>query len=262
MSDFSTIRLERDGSVARLVLARPEAHNAMSIELIREMRAAIAAIEADAGVRVVVLASEGPSFCAGGDLKWMKTIRLQSRAERIAESGELAKMLFELNRLSKVVVGRIQGPAYGGGLGLVACCDVAIAVTTARFALTEVTLGLVPANIAPYVARKLGEANARRVFLHGKPFDATEARRLGLVAEVVEPDALDAAVTAEIAQTLRCPPRAVAATKKLVDFVLRHSDAENMAYTAECLADAWERDEAKEGIESFVEKRSPSWRAK
>jgi methylglutaconyl-CoA hydratase len=262
MKAFETIRLERSAAgVARLVLARPEAHNAMSIQLIREMRAALAAIEADAGVRVVVLASEGPSFCAGGDLKWMKTIRLQSRAERVAESGELAKMLFELNQLSKVVVGRIQGPAYGGGLGLVACCDVAIAVTTARFALTEVTLGLVPANIAPYVARKLGEANARRVFLHGKAFDAGEARRMGLVAEVVDPDALDAAVAAEIAQTLRCPPLAVAATKKLVDFVLRHSDAENMVYTAECLADAWERDEAAEGIAAFVEKRTPSWRA-
>jgi methylglutaconyl-CoA hydratase len=259
--EFATIRLERgaDG-VARLVLARPEAHNAMSIEVIRELRKALDAIESDSAVRVAVLASEGQSFCAGGDLKWMSRIRVQSRTERVAESGELAKMLFELNRLRVPVIGRIQGPAYGGGLGLVACCDVAIAARTARFALTEVTLGLVPANIAPYVARKLGEASARRVFLHGKPFDADEARRMGFVAEVVEPEALDAAVAAEIAQVLRCPPLAVAATKRLVDYVLRHTDEENMAYTAECLADAWERDEAKEGIAAFIEKRRPSWR--
>src|SRR5918996_6198695 len=142
--EFSTIRLEHDADgVARLVLARPEAHNAMSIEVIRELRTALAAIESDATIRVVVLASEGQSFCAGGDLKWMSRIRVQSRAERVAESGELAKMLFELNRLRVPVIGRIQGPAYGGGLGLVACCDVGIAARTARFALTEVTLGLV-----------------------------------------------------------------------------------------------------------------------
>ena len=249
-----------DRGVMRLTLARPEVHNAMSVELIREMRAAIAEIEGTPPCRVVVITGQGESFCAGGDLRWMKSILGQSRAERVAESGELATMLYELDRLSRPLVGRIQGPAYGGGLGLVACCDVAIASRAARFSLTEVTLGLVPANIAPYVARKLGEAHARRTFFTGKMMTADEAAAMGLVGRAVAPEELDEAVEAELRSILRCAPGAVAATKRLVDYVLRHDDHDNRIYTADRLADAWETAEGQEGIRSFLEKRPPSWR--
>ena len=246
--------------IAHLTLARPAVHNAMSIELIRALRQAIAEIEARDGCRAVVLTGEGESFCAGGDLRWMKSIAAQSRAERVAESAELASMFYELDRLSRPLVGRIQGPAYGGGTGLVACCDVAIAARTARFSLTEVTLGLVPANISPYVARKMGVANSRRTFFTGKVMTADEAVALGLVAAVVEPAALDDAVEQEIRSILRCAPGAVAATKRLVEWVLRHDDHDNRVYTADRLADAWETAEAREGIAAFLEKRAPAWR--
>ncbi len=258
---YETLRLRFDDrGVATLTLSRPTVHNCMSDVLIREMRAAVAAIEAEPGCRIAVLTAEGESFCAGADFKWMQTILGQSRAERVRDSAELASMLFELNRLSKPLIGRIQGSAYGGGNGLVACCDVAFAAKTARFCLTEVLLGLVPANISPYVARKMGEANARRTFFTGKMMTADEAAAMGLLTAAVEPAELDSAVEAEIRSILRCAPGAVAATKRLVDYVLRHDDATNRVYTADRLADAWETEEGLEGIHSFLEKRPPAWR--
>jgi methylglutaconyl-CoA hydratase len=258
---YETLRLERDDrGVATITLSRPAVHNCMSDRLIADMRRAIAALSADAACRVVVLTGEGESFCAGADFKWMKGILGASRAERVRDSAELASMLWELNNLSRPVIGRIQGSAYGGGNGLIACCDVVFAANTAKFSLTEVTLGLVPANIAPYVARKMGEANARRTFFTGKVMTAAEAAAMGLVTAAVEPAELDAVVETEIRSVLRCAPGAVAATKKLVDYVLRHDDATNRVYTADRLADAWETDEGKEGIAAFLEKRKPAWR--
>ena len=260
-ASYETLKLHCDDrGVARLTLARPAVHNSMSIDLIRELRRAIAEIEGMSACRAVVFAAEGESFCAGGDLRWMQAIVAQSRAQRVAESGELAAMLYELNRLSRPLVGRIHGPAYGGGLGLVGCCDVAIASRAARFSLTEVTFGLVPANVAPYVARKLGEANARRVFFTGKMMSADDAAAIGLVAKAVDPGELDEAIEAELVSILRCAPGAVAATKRLVDYVLRHDDHDNRLYTADRLADAWETEEGREGIRAFIEKRAPSWR--
>ena len=258
---YQTLTLSFDDrGVATITLSRPAVHNCMSDVLIAEMRRAVAAIEAAPACRVAVLTAQGDSFCAGADFKWMQTILGQSRAERVRDSTELASMLYELNRLSRPLIGRIQGSAYGGGNGLIACCDVAFAARTARFCLTEVLLGLVPANISPYVARKMGEANARRTFFTGKMMSADEAAAMGLVTSAVDPGELDAAVEAEIRSILRCAPGAIAATKKLVDYVLRHDDATNRLYTADRLADAWETEEGLEGIRSFLEKRSPSWR--
>lgn len=258
---FETLRLHFDErGVATITLSRPAVHNCMSNVLIADLRRAIAAIEATPSCRVAVLTGEGESFCAGADFKWMQTILGQSRAERVRDSAELASMLYDLNRLSRPLIGRIQGSAYGGGNGLVACCDVAFAANTARFSLTEVLLGLVPANISPYVARKMGEANARRTFFTGKMMTADEAVAMGLVTAAVPPAELDAAVEAEIRSILRCAPGAVAATKKLVEYVLSHDDATNRVYTADRLADAWETEEGLEGIRSFLEKRAPAWR--
>lgn len=260
---YETLRWEIDDrGVARITLARPEVHNCMSDRLIADMRRAIAAVEALPECRVVVLTGEGPSFCAGADFKWMKSILDASRAERVRDSTELAAMLYELNRMSRPLIGRIQGSAYGGGNGLVACCDVAFAALTAKFSLTEVSLGLVPANIAPYVARKMGEANARRTFFTGKVMTADEAVAMNLLTAAVGPEELDAAVETEIRSILRCAPGAIAVTKRLVDYVLRHDDAANRIYTADRLADAWETEEGQEGIRSFLEKRPPKWRPK
>ena len=258
---FETLRLEFDGrGVATITLSRPAVHNCMSDVLIADVHRAVRAVEATSDCRVAVLTGEGPSFCAGADFKWMQGILGASREARVADSAALASLLYDMNRLSKPLVGRIQGPAYGGGNGFIACCDVAFAAKTARFSLTEVTLGLVPANIAPYVARKMGEANARRTFFTGRMMSAEEAARMGLVTAAVEPGELDAVVEAEIQSILRCAPGAVAATKRLVDYVLRHDDLTNRVYTADRLADAWETDEGREGIAAFLAKRPPKWR--
>jgi methylglutaconyl-CoA hydratase len=260
---FETLKLDFDDrGVARLVLSRPDVHNCMSDVLIRDVRRAVAAIEAERSCRVAVLTGEGPSFCAGADFKWMNRILGATRAERVADSAELASMLYELNALSKPLVGRIQGSAYGGGNGLVACCDVSFAARTAKFCLTEVMLGLVPANISPYVARKMGEANARRTFFTGRTMTAEEAVAMGLVTEAVDPEKLDEAVEAEIRSILRCAPGAVAATKRMIPYVLSHDAETNRVYTADRLADAWDTEEGREGIASFLEKRAPSWRPK
>lgn len=259
--EFETLKLEADDrGVGWITLTRPSVHNALSDQMIADMRGVIAVIEADPGYRVVVLTGEGDSFCAGGDIKWMQSILASSREERVRGSAELAAMFWELDHLSRPLIGRIQGPAYGGGNGFIACCDVAFAAATAKFSLTEVTLGLVPANIAPYAARKLGHANARRVFFTGKVMSAHEAATLGLLTAAVDPTELDEIVEEEIRSILRCAPGAIAATKKLVEFVLSHDDETNRIYTADRLADAWETEEGEEGIRSFLEKRPPSWR--
>ena len=258
---YETLRLEFDDrGVATITLSRPQVHNCMSDVLIADMHRAVREIEATTACRVVVLTGEGESFCAGADFRWMQSILGASRESRVADSAALASLLYDLNRLSRPLVGRIQGSSYGGGNGFVACCDVAFAAKTARFSLTEVTLGLVPANIAPYVARKMGEANARRTFFTGRMMSADEAVAMGLLTEAVDPAELDAKVEAEIRSILRCAPGAVAATKRLVDYVLRHDDATNRVYTADRLADAWETEEGREGIQAFLEKRAPKWR--
>ena len=258
---FETLNLRVDEkSVARVTLARPDSHNAMSIAMIRELGLAVTEIESNDSIRVAVLTGQGKSFCAGGDLKWMQNIAQQSRAERVAESSELADMLYRLNRLSKPLVARVNGAAYGGGLGLIACSDISIGVDSARFALAEVGLGLIPANIAPYVVRRIGEANARQTFFNGKRFDAQQALGMNLLSRVVAASELDAAVEEEVGFFLNCPPKAVAASKRLVAYVSTHDDHDNRIYTADRLADAWETDEGREGIRCFVEKQTPPWK--
>ncbi len=258
---YETIRYETDErGVARLTLARPRVHNAMSAALIAEMRDAAKRLAKDESVRAVVLTGKGESFCAGGDLRWMQANVKATRKQRMAAAGEIADMLFELDTLPKPLIGRINGPAYGGGAGLIAVCDVAIGVKGARFGLTEVRLGLVPATISPYVVRRMGHANARRVFFSGRLFQADEAKALNLLSEVVAPQDLDAAVDAELAAFLQAAPGAIAATKRLVDFVARHGPEENRSATLTALADVWETEEGKEGIRTFLEKQTPWWR--
>ncbi|MBX7168026.1 MAG: crotonase/enoyl-CoA hydratase family protein [Pirellulales bacterium] len=260
MSRFETIAVDIDPrGVARLALNRPDARNAMSQAMIGELRTAARELAADSQVRAIVLTATGEVFCAGGDLKGMATQVQRTRDERMADATELAEMLAEINSLPKPIIGRINGSAFGGGVGLISVCDLAIGVTTAKFCLTEVRLGLIPATISPYVVARLGVPNARRVMLNATEMDGAMAARLGLLAAAVEPEQLDAAVEAELAALLRCAPGAVAAAKRLIEFVSTHGTSENIPYTAARLADCWESEELAEGIMAFMEKRKPKW---
>ena len=258
--DFSTLLLATDArGVAMLTLNRPERHNALDGTMISELRQAADLLAANAAVRVVVLTGAGASFCAGGDLDWMRQQMAADRDERMAQARLLAEMLSALNTLPKPLIGKAQGAAYGGGVGLLCVCDVALTVDKARFGLTETRLGLIPATIGPYVVARLGEAMARRVFMSARIFDATEAVALGIVARAVAPGQLDAVVEAEVLPYLATAPGAVGAAKALARRLGPRIDAAVIEASVTALADAWETEEAREGVAAFFEKRRPRW---
>ena len=256
---MDTLKIETDPrGVARLSLNRPEKHNAMSAQMIEELTEAAARLGADEDVRVVVLTGEGRSFCAGGDLGWMRAQMEADGAARAAEAGKLAAMLGALNRLPKPLIGRVQGNAFGGGVGLMAVCDTVVVTQSARMGLTETKLGLIPATIGPYVLARLGQGMARRVFMSSRLFPAEEAVQLGLAARAVPAEDLDAAVEAEVAPYLGVAPGAVAEAKALAlsfDAVTEADVARSIA----ALVARWESDEAAEGIAAFFEKRPAHW---
>lgn len=257
---FSTLLLATDTrGVATLTLNRPERHNALDGTMIAELQQAAAMLAADPAVRVVVLSGSGVSFCAGGDLDWMRQQMAADRAERIAQARLLAEMLNALNTLPKPLIGKAEGAAYGGGVGLLCICDVAIAADTARFGLTETRLGLIPATISPYVIARMGEAMARRVFMSSRVFDANEGVSLGVVAHAVAAGDLDAAVEAEILPYLATAPGAVARAKALARRLAPRIDDTVIEATVTALADAWETEEAREGVATFFDKRKPAW---
>lgn len=258
MTETLTLTTDARG-VANLTLDRPARHNALSAEMIAELTAVAAALGADPAVRVVVLTGAGASFCAGGDLAWMQAQMTADAATRAQQARALAAMLGALNALPKPLIGRIQGPAYGGGVGMMAVCDVAVGVLGARFGLTETRLGLIPATIGPYVLARMGEAMARRVFMSARLFDATEAVRLGLLAQAVAPEALDAAIEAEVAPYLACAPGAVAAAKALALRLGAAPSERDVAHSIDQLVARWETPEAAEGIAAFFERRPPRW---
>lgn len=260
MNDVETIRIGTDArGVATLTLARAEKHNAMSARMIAELTEAARVLGEDAGVRAVVLAGEGRSFCAGGDLGWMREQMAADRATRIKEATKLAEMLLALDRIPKPLIGRVHGNAFGGGVGLASVCDVAIGAEGVKMGLTETRLGIIPATIGPYVVARMGAAKARRVFMSARVFGAEEAERLGLLARVVPEEELDAAVEREVAPYLSCAPGAVAAAKALIRNVSTPPDAAMIRTTIEALADRWETAEADEGTAAFFEKRKPAW---
>lgn len=257
---FETIRIETDArGVATLTLARAEKHNSMSARMIAELTEAAQQLGADPAVRVVILTGEGASFCAGGDLDWMREQFAADRATRISEARKLAFMLKALNELPKPLIGRVQGQAFGGGIGMMSVCDVCVAVDGAKFGLTETRLGLIPATISPYVVARMGEGKARRVFMSARLFDAAEARDLDLVARVVPADELDAAIEREVKPYLAAAPGAVARAKALARSLGTPITDAVIAATIERLADCWEDPEAHEGISAFFDKRKPAW---
>ncbi|AGB70421.1 MULTISPECIES: crotonase/enoyl-CoA hydratase family protein [Rhizobium] len=256
-----TIRITTDErGVAYLTLTRAEKHNALSAEMIDDLTAATNELAHDKAVRVVVLTGEGASFCAGGDLGWMRVQFDATRDGRMVEARRLAMLFKTLNELPKPLIARVHGNAFGGGIGILSVCDMVIAASTARFGLTEVRLGIIPATISPYVVARIGETNARPLFLSGKIIDAWQAHATGLLSRVVADEALDEAVEAEVRHFLAASPQAAARAKALTRSVGRPVTDSMIDHVVEQLADAWETDEAKEGITAFFEKRQPNWR--
>lgn len=256
MKTFNTLSVETDArGVAYLTLNRPEKRNALSGEMIAELSEFATTVSA----RAVVLAGAGDVFCAGGDLNWMKAQIEADRTTRMAEARKLAEMLRALNEMPCPLIARIHGGAFGGGVGMACVADVAIAAEGTKFGLTETRLGLIPATIGPYVLARMGEGRARRVFMSSRLFEASEAAELGIVARVVAATALDATVEAEVTPYLSVAPGAVGRAKALARTLGPRMDDAVIDETIKRLADAWETEEARQGIEAFLAKRPAPW---
>ena len=258
---YQNIVTETDQGVGIITLNRADRHNAFDDAMIAEISAAIEAMAADASVRVVVFSSAGKSFCAGADLNWMKRMAGYSSDANLQDSRALAEMFRRVRQCPKPTVARVQGPAYGGGVGLVAACDIAIAVFDAQFALTEVKLGLIPAVISPHVIAAIGERYARRFVLTAERFSAAEAYRIGLLHEIVnDANALDEALNEIVDALLGNGPAALAECKELIDAVAwRSLSADLIEDTAQRITRRRASDEGREGMSAFLEKRKPNW---
>ena len=261
MTNMSTaLSIAYDGAVARITLTQPEVRNAFSDEVIAEITAAFLEVGARPEVRAVVLAAEGPAFCAGANLNWMRRMADYTRAENIADAGKLAEMLRVIYECPKPTIARVQGDVYAGGMGRVAACDMAVSVDTAGFCLSEVKLGLIPATISPYVIRAMGARAAHRYFLTAERVDAAEALRIGCGHARVSADALDTKVDELLKALTSASPNAVRACKKLVlDVAEREINAGLIAATVEGIADIRASSEGREGVQSFLHKRKPTW---
>jgi methylglutaconyl-CoA hydratase len=256
------VAVSRRGSVCEILFNRASVHNAFDDRLIAELTDALRAAEADPTVRAVVLTGAGASFSAGADLNWMRSMAQASEADNRADSEKLAQLMRTLNFLGKPTIARVNGAAYGGGVGLVACCDVAIGVEGAKFSLSEVKLGLVPAVISPYVIAAIGARAARRLFVTGEVFDAAEARRIGLLHETVAPAALDEAVDRCLHWLGKGGPVAQGEAKRLAlrmagmtETAQAAIDADNAALIARLRVSA----EGQHGLSAFLDKRAPDW---
>lgn len=250
----------RTEPVSTITLNRPEVRNAFNDEVIAELTQAFTQLGRDPQVRAIVLAAEGPAFCAGADLNWMRRMADYTREENLADAAQLAEMLRVIYTCAKPTVARIQGDVYAGGMGLVAACDMAVSVDSANYCLSEVRLGLFPATISPYVIRAMGARAAHRYFLTAERFDAQEAHRIGFIHSMVSAEALDAKV-AELTQALvSASPEAVTACKQLLqDVAGRDISAGLIAQTVQGIADIRASAQGKEGVQAFLQKRKPSW---
>jgi methylglutaconyl-CoA hydratase len=253
--------VETTGLVCRLTLNRPEIHNAFNETLIAELTDAIGALSRDESVRVIVLEGAGKSFCAGADLDWMRRMASYSHEENLEDARALQRMFASIAHCPKPTIAAVHGAAIGGGAGLVAVCDIAVATDSAVFALSEVRLGLVPAVVGPYVLEKVGMGAARALFVSGERFGAAEALRIGLVQHVVSNarGELDAAVDAKVELLVGAGPNAIAAAKQLLRDIARLSADEAAEITAQCIATLRASDEGREGIQAFLDKRPPAF---
>ena len=253
---YKTLLVEEAAGVVTVTLNRPDVHNAFNDELISEAIELFSAIAAP-GRRAVVLRGTGPNFCAGADLNWMSRMVSYTRDENVRDSSKLAKMYAVINECPLPVIGRIQGAAIGGGVGLVAVCDVAIAAPDSKFGLSEVKLGILPAVISPYVIGKIGASHARALFLTGERFDAERALRIGLVHRVTAD--LDSAVDEIVKQLTTSGPEAVRECKKLIAHVSSHELADAIPYTIDAIATRRVSEEGQQGMKAFLEKKKAPW---
>jgi methylglutaconyl-CoA hydratase len=254
------LEVTKHGGVARVTLNRPELRNAFDDELIKKLSRTFEELATDNSVRVMVLAGNGPAFCAGADLNWMKRMAGYGYDENLADAKALAEMLATLDRLPKPTIARVHGPVFAGGTGLVAACDIAIGTPEAKFCLSEAKLGLSPATISPYVMRAMGEREARRYFLTAEVFDAAEAFRIGMLSLLVPADKLDDSIDSLVKHLMAGGPEAHAKIKALIRAVAgRRPDDALVAETAKHIAEIRGSPEGKEGIASFLEKRKAAW---
>jgi methylglutaconyl-CoA hydratase len=257
---MSALTITNQGAIRTITLSRPDVRNAFNDEVIAELKNAFTDAGQAADVRCVVLAAEGPAFCAGADLNWMRRMADYTRDENLADAGQLAAMLRSIYECPKPTIARVQGDVFAGGVGLAAACDMAVSVDTATYCLSEVKLGLIPATISPYVIRAMGARASHRYFLTAERFSAAEAHRMGLVNEVVTADALDAKVAELSSALVSASPNAVRACKRLVqDVADREIDDALVAHTVAGIADIRSSAEGKEGVQSFLQKRKPNW---
>ena len=260
--EYETLSVAVKDMVATVTLNRPDVRNAFNEFTIAELALAFSELGRREDVRAIVLAANGPAFCAGADLNWMKKMAGYSHAENTEDAEKLADMLRTIYLCPKPVVAKVQGDCYAGGMGLVAACDIAVSVNSASFCLSEVKLGLIPATISPYVIRAMGENAARRYFLTAEKFSAQEAHRIGFVHDIVGPEALDAHVDSIVKALVTSSPNAVREAKVLVrEITGKAVDAAMVVDTAERIANVRASDEGREGVASFLEKRKPSWLA-
>lgn len=257
---YATIDVAVGAGIGIITLNRPDLHNAFNATLIAELTAALRKVADDPAVRAVVLIGAGPSFCAGADLHWMKKMAGFSQAQNLADAAALAEMLETLNELPKPTVARVHGAAYGGGVGIIACCDIAVGAQDAVFAFSEARLGLIPATISPYVIEAIGARAARRLFLTGERFSAAEAFRIGLLHDLAVPEELDARVDEVLGLLLKAGPGAQAECKSLLRAVANRAiDPPLIAETARRIATVRASAEGKEGVAAFLGKRSAAW---
>lgn len=261
MKTYSTLIVRREGAVLHVRLNRTDVRNAFNDELIVEAIDLFDTLARDSeGIRAIVLGGEGKSFCAGADLNWMSKMIAYTREENISDSSKLAKLFAAINECPLPVIGRIQGAAIGGGVGLVAVCDIVVASADAKFGLAEVKLGILPSVISPYVIAKIGASHARALFLTGERFGAERAMRIGLVHEIVADEgALDAAVDRVIGELMSSGPDAVRECKRLIDFVASCEATDAVPYTIEAIAERRVSEEGQRGMKAFLEKTKAPW---
>jgi methylglutaconyl-CoA hydratase len=254
---MAALRMERDGDVLRVTLARPERRNAFDAALIARLVELAHGVEPSA--RAVVLQSEGPVFCAGADLNWMRAIAAESREVNVEDAQALAGLFATLDGLPMPLVVKVQGAAIGGGAGLAAVGDIVIASTEAWFQFAEVRVGIIPSVVSPYVARRVGAARATAAFVTGERFDAPRALQIGLVDRIARPEELEGTVDATLAEIRKGSPAAIRAAKRLVRQVAGHSAQEVRELTIRTIADIRATPEAQEGFRAFLERRAPKW---
>ena len=259
MDDSVQLDINASGT-ATITLNRPEVHNAFHEILVAQLTELLHSMGKNDNIRVVVLAASGQSFSAGADLNWMRRMADYSRQENYKDAMKLATLMQTLDELPKPTIAKIQGPAFGGGVGLIACCDIAVAAQGVVFSLSEVKLGLIPAVIGPYVIRAIGAREARRYFLSGEQFDAQEAYRIGLLHEIVKAKALDDAIKKLAASLCQGGPKAQVAAKRLIQAIEKTPINNSLMHdTSQRIADIRASKEGKEGLNAFLEKRKPDW---